>query len=38
MLAGVSFSQSPIEGVGESIFSQVDEDGLIDFEGGEIGC
>lgn len=37
LFACVAFRKSPEERVGKSIFSHVNKDGIIDFEGGEVG-
>ena len=37
-LAGVAFSQCPVEAVGQSVLAHVGEDFVVDFEGGEVGC
>jgi hypothetical protein len=37
LLAGVTFSESPEEGVGKAVLAEVAENLLINLEGGEIG-
>lgn len=36
-LAGVTLSQSPVDGVGKSVLAEVGDELLIDLKGGEVG-
>jgi len=38
LLTGMAFSESPEEGVGQGVFTEVGKNFVIDLEGGEIGC
>jgi hypothetical protein len=37
LFTGVSFSKSPEECIGQSIFAEVGKDLVVNFEGGEVG-
>lgn len=36
-LAGVTLSQSPVDGVGKSVLAEVGDELLVDLKGGEVG-